>query len=478
MIPLLLTACAPPGSALQPLGGSPPADDRLFAAPPAADDRLFGVPPAAADPPPLGAVNVSARLHDAIGSIAVVDWEQSEAADVYVEFSVDQHIWLASPTRALEEGPASELILGVPYGTDVSYRVVSDDGSGPIATETAAIRTADLDPEVPLPIVTAADPTAWGSEDRYLVGSVSLLDDSLEPEEYWMYVLDRQARLVWAQKTPKTHTTLFARLSADGTRLLWDESTYWWLDAGAESVVRRTSIDLSETETIETPGMKYEYVDLPDGSIVWGDLSTVSELRIMQRRGTEEPELVWSCDRLREHLALPDYRCSSNSIWWDPRTDHLLVSLYSTSTVLEIDRATGDTLRWFGNTSGGWAFDPAESLFEWQHGASFTDEGNLTLLTRDDAAGPPGAPSIAREYALAEAKQTLVNVWSSEEGVYAREGGDVHRLSNGNTLISFGTGAKVREVTPDGTAAWSLDWEGDRRLGRTFFVSDLYALLP
>jgi len=54
----------------------------------------------------------------------------------------------------------------------------------------------------------------------------------------------------------------------------------------------------------------------------------------------------------------------------------------------------------------------------------------------------------------------------------------VHRLSNGNTLISFGTGAKVREETPEGTAAWSLDWEGPRRLGRTFFVSDLYALLP
>ena len=473
MITFLLTACAPPEGGLEPLGPPPPGPP-VFA--PHPDD--FPVPPEV-EYRPLGAVDVSARLHEAMGSIVVVDWEQSEPADVHVEFSVDPDIWLASPTRALDDGPASELLLGVPYGAEVSYRVVSDDGSGPITTEAAAIRTADLDPELPLPIVMAEDPSAWGNEDRYLVGSVSLLNDSPGPEAYWLYVLDRQARVVWARKTPETRTTLYSRLSADGTRLQWDESTFWSeLDGGAESVVLRSSIDLSEIETIETPGLHYEHADLTDGSIVWGDLSTAAELRIMQRRGTEEPQLVWSCDGLRKHLGDPGYRCSANSLWWDSRTDHLLVSLYSTSSVIEIDRATGETLRCFGNTDGAWAFDPAESLFEWQHGVSFTDEGNLTLLTREDATGPGGTPSIAREYALDEKNATLVNVWSSEEGTYAREGGDVHRLSNGNTLISFGTGAKVREVTADGTTVWSLDWEGDRRLGRTYFVPDLYALLP
>ena len=44
--------------------------------------------------------------------------------------------------------------------------------------------------------------------------------------------------------------------------------------------------------------------------------------------------------------------------------------------------------------------------------------------------------------------------------------------------MSFGTGAALREVTPDGSAAWSLDWPADHRLGRTFFVPDLYALVP
>ncbi len=118
---------------------------------------------------------------------------------------------------------------------------------------------------------------------------------------------------------------------------------------------------------------------------------------------------------------------------------------------------------------------------------SYTDEGNLLLVTRAYSAGALGqlliesVPTTAREYVLDEADETLVNVWSrdyDDDVIQALEGGDVHRLSNGNTLISFGTASKVREVTPDGTTAWALDWGGSRRLGRTFFVRDLYLLLP
>jgi hypothetical protein len=89
---------------------------------------------------------------------------------------------------------------------------------------------------------------------------------------------------------------------------------------------------------------------------------------------------------------------------------------------------------------------------------------------------PYGVPTIAREYSLGH--DTLVNVWSSDVEVDAQEGGDAQRLANGNTLLGFGTGAKLREVTPDGTAAWSLDWPTQLRLGRTFFVADLYSLVP
>jgi hypothetical protein len=434
--------------------------------------------------PPLGAVDVSARLHDTIGSIVVVDWVQSEKAAVHVEFSADPGIWMSSPTHTVGAGPASEPLLGAPYDADVSYRVVSDDGSGPITTEVATIRTGELDPELPLPVVTASDPRLWGIEDRYLVGSVSEGDTTRFAQPFWIFILDRNARVVWAQKTPDTRTTLYVRVSTDGRKLLWDESTFWSdLDRGANSTVHRSSLDLSDVETIATPGLHYEYVDLPDGSIVWGDLGGIDE-RLVQGNGTEEPTVLWTCADVRDRIGDPNYKCASNSLSWDARSDHLLLSLYTTSTVFEIDRATGEMVRWFGKTPDAWSFDPEDSQFEWEHGVSFADDGNLLMITHEEVTGmfggliPFGVPSIAREYALDADRETLVNVWSSDDEIIAQEGGDVHRLPNGNTLMSFGTGASLREVAADGTAAWSLDWEAERRLGRTFYISDLYALVP
>ena len=55
-------------------------------------------------------------------------------------------------------------------------------------------------------------------------------------------------------------------------------------------------------------------------------------------------------------------------------------------------------------------------------------------MTRDRSTADSGillpwkVPSIAREYALVEEEETLVNVWSSSDPIVAHEGGDVMKL--------------------------------------------------
>ena len=72
-----------------------------------------------------------------------------------------------------------------------------------------------------------------------------------------------------------------------------------------------------------------------------------------------------------------DGSCASNTVWWDDATDALLLSHDTSATVFEIQRASGDTTRWFGQLEGAWSFDPPEAGFWWQHGVHLTDEGNL-----------------------------------------------------------------------------------------------------
>ena len=76
--------------------------------------------------------DVSWSLHPQFGSLVVVSWEQLAPATAWVEASVDEGHWLASPAQAVDEGGCSDLVLGIPFGTLASLRVANDFGEGPL----------------------------------------------------------------------------------------------------------------------------------------------------------------------------------------------------------------------------------------------------------------------------------------------------------------------------------------------------------
>ena len=133
-------------------------------------------------------------------------------------------------------------------------------------------------------------------------------------------------------------------------------------------------------------------------------------------------------------------------------------------------------LWWAGGVNGGYAFDPVESPFEFQHGVSYTDAG--TLLPHSGGHGM-GAVQMAREYELDHDAQVLREVWNQgmEEDEQGGLNGDVWRLPGGNTLHTLGSGGMVKEIAPDGTVVWFLDYDAERLMGRSTFIDDLYALV-
>ena len=56
------------------------------------------------------------RLHDDIESIAYLSWEQHEAALTYVEYSVDEDVWLCSPAVSRAAGEVGQRALRVGGG--------------------------------------------------------------------------------------------------------------------------------------------------------------------------------------------------------------------------------------------------------------------------------------------------------------------------------------------------------------------------
>ena len=118
-------------------------------------------------------------------------------------------------------------------------------------------------------------------------------------------------------------------------------------------------------------------------------------------------------------------------------------------------------------------------MFSWQHGLVYTDEGTLLLSTEVELGGWD-YETAAREYIVADASETLIEIWNFGlgRGVHGATAGETHRLENGNTLHNYGSAGQLMEVTYDKDIVWGLDWDGTHLLGRTIFVDDLYDYAP
>ena len=149
--------------------------------------------------------------------------------------------------------------------------------------------------------------------------------------------------------------------------------------------------------------------------------------------------------------------------------------------MVAIDHASGDELYRWGQ-DGFWSFDPPESLFDWQHGVTYTPDGNLLLSTHASTTSEEG---VVREYVIDDEARALVEVWSFGvgDGINAYYLGEAHRLPGGNTLHNYGSTARIREATHEGEVVWDVEWVDERGnlcnlIGRSNPIEDLYALAP
>jgi hypothetical protein len=213
-----------------------------------------------------------------------------------------------------------------------------------------------------------------------------------------------------------------------------------------------------------------------DGSILY---TTAAELLELGRDG--KVRSIWRCPA-------EAIECYCNAIHWNAKDDTVLLSYPGPSIVVEVDRKTGEVLGQYGDLEGSYAFVPSGWLFQFQHSPSITPAGTLLVSTHlpDFPFGTPIGPNqhAFEEFEIDRASQTLTLKWSySEAPEFAAGKGFALRLANGNTLVNYGTGGVIREVTADKKTAFEVKWDvpdGDdyfnKMVGENVLVDDLYAL--
>ena len=413
--------------------------------------------------------DVTASVSEVMGTVVAVGWTQSVAGDVAVAYSFADTT-LETPTQAGVVGHNEVRLLGVPFGTEVTYEVRLGDR----ASEPQSISTAALPDGFPSAELFVADDTRWDPDVVYVLASVTEVDADWRGP-WWTVIFDRFGRVVWARRTTTDMVTISPQVSADGA-LLVEENSFWVvLDEGAASSVHRLTLDGSEEAVYPVPGLHHGFAEDGDGAIVWPAWGDDGEtLERLSSDGMQER--VWDCASLRKLTGTQD-PCGANTVTWQSEEDAFLVSFFSLDTVVEIDASTGANRRWFGALEGAWGFDPADAGIWWPHGATYTDAGTLMLVTRSEPTGKDDE-TIVREYALDDGDDILRLVWAAGEGdgLYSEALGEAHRLANGNTLYNYGQVPRVREVASDGTLVWDLAWPESAFLGFTTPIADLYAL--
>jgi hypothetical protein len=173
----------------------------------------------------------------------------------------------------------------------------------------------------------------------------------------------------------------------------------------------------------------------------------------------------------------------------------VLVSLPYENLVAEIDRESGDTIGVYGSSAGAWDFAPPleappdEWVFGFPHFPNVTALGTLMISSHMPGYESYDAPPTAYQHAFIEfeidrERQLLRELWRYTDGPeWATSRGMAMRLANGNTLVNYGTGGVIREVTPDKETVFyaKFDLEGgddfrNRMLGHCEPIEDLYTL--
>ncbi len=413
---------------------------------------------------------------DAVESILHVRWSQDIDANSFVAYRVAGEEWRQTPVEQRSAGDQEALLLGLPYDADVELQVNIDG----VVDDSAAAQTGPIPREILQPAVIAADDSAWEPNGNFLLTTYNSTRGGWASGDFYMLILDRQGRVVWAWLVDDQNFSLNPRVSLDGDHLLWDELSYWTAyDEGRGSVVHRTTLTGALVETIPTPGANHAFAELPDESVAWhamtdSDLANHdARLDVVDDKG--DVQTLWRCAEL-DGLP-PTATCLSNTVFWSEARRSYLTSFAMEDFVLELDDTTGEVLRAFGDLDGAYAFDPPDSAFYTQHGVTFTDAGTLLVSTHSSY---DSNEVIVREYEVDDDAQVLRQIWSQGEGdgIEASLGGDAFRLPGGNTLHDFGVTARIQEVTPAGDIVWDVQWPEDHLIGSARFIEDLYTLQP
>jgi len=399
-------------------------------------------------------LRVSAEISRAIATVGIVEWSSDLARvdEAHVDFGLDTQYGLVAPVD-LAAPRHRTLLLGMKAAHDYHARLVVKSGGEVCRSEDFTLTTGALLAGLPPVTVTTTNPGARAG--GYIISSFL---GSLPP-----FILDADGDYVWwgvgsefgrAEMTFDGHAMWFTRVNV----------------GGGSGYVGRLSMDGLVSESFPEFGdAHHDLTVLPDETVGFIQHDADDRCDTIMERAPD--------GSVRKIVNVHDAhgggtQCHTNSIHYHPSDDTYTFSDLFQNAYVKVKR-DGEVVWILGGTTSDFGGDGA--TWTRQHGHDLIAPDRLLFFNNQAVA----SPAVAVELSLDFETMTAMPVWSFQQpdlgsAIY----GDVQRLENGNTLVTYSTMGVWLELDAQGQTVQRLEFPKGRGVGYSMQRPSLYGPPP
>ena len=381
-------------------------------------------------------------------TVGIVTWSISASGitSAHIDFGLDTSYGMTAPVD-LTVAMYRTLLLGMKPAKTYHFRITASDGTSTYTSNDQTVTTGAKLSSTPL--------------TSFSVKNAASLPKGFFITSFWQgtgskvpFIFDTDGDVVWwytAASSESTDGISRARMSADSQSI--------WLvnESLSGNPLRRVTIDGLTTQTYSNTKSSHDIAAVTADTMAYLDYSEsdCNSIFEINNAGTFK-EVFEPTGVTGPGTSFPS--CHGNSVRYSKKEDYYTYSDWQ-EDVAVVNRA--GTLQWLlsKKVSGGHTAWGGE-----QHGTQLLDSSILIFANMGTA-----GKSQAVEYGL---DGHLIKAFSANGGSNVTNFGDVQRLSNGNTIITYSTSSLMQEV--DASDSVVLEVKGSGSFGYVEFRDSLY----
>jgi hypothetical protein len=381
-------------------------------------------------------------------TVGIVTWSVAATGitSAHIDFGLDTTYGMTAPVD-LTQMDYRTLLLGMKPAKPYHFHIVASDGTKTYTSDDQTLTTGAKPSVTPLTSFSVKNATAVTK--GFFVTSFWQGTNSKVP-----FIFDTDGDIVWwytAASGESTDGISQAKMSADGQSI-------WLVNESLNgNPLRRVTIDGLTTQTYSNTKASHALAAVSGDTMAYLDYSESDCNSIFEINNAGTTKEVFEPTGIVNGTTFPT--CHGNSVRYSKKEDYYSYSDWN-QDVLIVDRTGKVQWRLSQKVSGG-----NQSWGGAQHGQQLLD--NSILIYANNAAGMSKSQAI--EYGL---DGSLIKKFTSNGG--ATNFGDVQRLSNGNTVITYSTSNLMQEVDKSDTVV--LEVKGSGSFGYMEFRESLYGL--